>query len=143
MPFTFTALPNNLYFIRWEGGKATRTDGQQYILMFESLLAKATSPIYFITDLRQGHIGDIDILRRLSKLSSHPFWGGGTAFGNAPESEVFASFFARMVERQRRDDDVWPRPEQALAYLEALKPGITQGIDWAALIEGYPTAHRS
>lgn len=134
MEYEITPLSKELLYIRWtaspEIGSPTEN---QFLEDLTILLNNAKQPIYFLSDLRKGRISNMQTLWQLAQLAQHENWGGGTAFGNDPITNLLAQAFARFVRRANRQDEIWHTREQALAFLETLKPGITRGIDWSTI----------
>jgi len=136
MDYEILKLSDELYFIRWlhspeEGAPSER----HFIEDLKTRLDEADKPIYFISDLRLGRINNIKVLRELGKLSQHKHWGGSTAFSSDPLTSVVVGVFSRFAGNEHPEDEIWKIPEEAIAYLESLKPGITTGIDWQTVLQ--------
>jgi hypothetical protein len=78
--FTFTPLSESVYFIQWHG-IPNKEEGQAFISQLKQLLDDSPAPLYFMTDLRNGHIADNSTIRALGKLTQHANFGGSTAMG--------------------------------------------------------------
>ena len=139
MPYHFHALSVDLYLIRWDR-VPTSAEATRFIDDHVRLLDEARHPLYFISDLRRGYIHEVAIVRQLARLVEHPNYGGSTAFGNRsrPIAGVFVSLFWHFARDRNpaEQDDMWPTPGEAIRQLEEMKPGITDGIDWQAVVEG-------
>lgn len=136
MKYHIHQLSKELVYIRWAGLPQPNTETEiAYLDELKSLLDQAEQPLYFISDLRQGRIVDIEILKQLAALTQHPKWAGSTAFAHNPISSIFAETFSRFAYRDKNHQEIWETPEEALAYLESIKPGVTQGIDWNSIIK--------
>jgi hypothetical protein len=89
----------------------------------------ASSPVYFVSDLRQGHVADVSILRELGKYTSHPNWGGGCSLGKELSTRIYAQTYERLSPA-KDGGVVKTNIRDIVAYLESLETGITEGIDW-------------
>lgn len=135
MDYKLIKISDDLVFIKWYRTPLVGADSeQQFLNDIELHLNQADRPIYFISDLRAGRIVNIDVLRRMAGLATHPNWGGGTSFSDNPLTSIFADVFARFAKRANRQDQIWYSPKEAIKFLETLKPGITEGIDWDRLL---------
>jgi hypothetical protein len=129
-------LKADLLVIRWLSAPAEGYQPQaEYIAQFRAYLEAATQPIYILSDLRYGKITNVRILQQLGKLTYHPMFGGGTAFAGDISAEVYVGVFSHFASRPKREDVVHANLEAALAYLETLKAGVTEGIDWSSMFE--------
>jgi hypothetical protein len=73
-------------------------------------------------------------------LTEHTNWGGSTAFSNNPVTSIMVGFFSRFAHKERPQDEIWNTPEEALAYLESIKPNITANLDWNAILDSTGTS---
>jgi hypothetical protein len=122
--------------IRWLSASAEGYQPQtDYIGQLRAYLEAAKQPIYCLSDLRHGRITNVRILQQLGKLTYHPMFGGRTAFAGDVGAEVYVGVFSHFASRPKREDTVHSSLEAALAYLEKLKAGITEGIDWSSVFE--------
>jgi len=129
-------LRADFLLIRWLSAPAEGYQPQtDYIGQLRAYLEAAKQPIYFLSDLRHGRITDVRILQQLGKLTYHPMFGGGTAFAGDISAEVYVGVFSHFASRPKRVDTVHASLEAALAHLEKLKVGITEGIDWSCVFE--------
>lgn len=94
----------------------------------------ATEPVYFVSDLRLGHVADVGILRELGKYTSHPNWGGGCSLGKELSTKIYVQTYERLSPAKQGGVVKTSVPEIA-AYLESLEAGITEGIDWKAAFD--------
>lgn len=134
MVYKIVKLSDVLYYIYW-AQDASAKDGYQFVSELEQLLMNADHKLCFISDLRYGCITQVDVLRKLSQLSTHPNWGAGTSFVS-PASSIFSRFFDRLLRMRHREDPAWTTPDQAITYLEMIFPGVTKNIDWDKVIAG-------
>lgn len=134
MAYAIIKLSERLYLIRWSAD-ATTEEANQYLAELAQVLEQTITPIYFISDLTHGCITQLFALRRLANLATHPHWGGSTAFGSM-SSAVFSSLFERFTSTRQHSDRTYTDPQEALAYLESLLPGITADIDWERILSG-------
>lgn len=129
MPFEITPINSRLYLIRWQRFP-NAVESQQFIRALEDLLNKADRKVSFLSDLRKGYLKELSLINKLSRLASHPNCAHTTAFGSVG-SQVYAGIYQKLSTKtdKPREGDTWFTLEQALAYLEKLDPGITDGID--------------
>jgi hypothetical protein len=80
--------------------------------------------------LRFGKITDVHLLQQLGKLTYHPNFGGGTAFTADVSAMLYVGVFLRFAAHTKREDGLHTTLAEALAYIESLKAGLTEGIDW-------------
>jgi hypothetical protein len=134
MSYSVHQLSPCLVMIVW-----TRTplphEAKDFIQTLQTLLDKAHQPQYFISDLRRGQIVDVRIIHQLSALTRHHNWAGSTAFSQSPISKLFLGSFRKMVTASDKNM-TFDRPEDAIAFLEALSPDLTSTIDWPHIIGG-------
>jgi len=133
--YRLQALTEELIFIKWYrvAGKATKTKGQ-FIDDLTQLLDQAEAPIYFLSDLRQGRLVDVNIIQKLGGLTQHENYGGGSAFSKDVLSEIFVGLFSRFAAPKQGESVFYENFEDALAYLESLKAGLAQNIDWQTVL---------
>lgn len=136
MSYQIKPVSPELVYIKWYAntdprGKAEAT----FIADLTACLNQAPHPIYFISDVRAGRITDVGTLSQLANLTRHKNWAGSTAFAQNPLSAIFVSTFASLAKKGREHQEMQDTPGDALAYLESLKPGITNGIDWQSVLE--------
>ncbi len=125
-------LKVDLLYVRWSCKETPDSRPEaHYIADLRSRFDGASQPIYILSDLRCGKITDVRILQQLGKLTHHPNFGGGTAFTGEISAMIYVSVFSRFAAASRRTDDGHTHLADALAYLESLKAGLTEGIDWA------------
>jgi hypothetical protein len=133
MSYHLMALNSRLIFITWERSP-THNEAQAFLHNLERWLNHATQPLYFISDLRQGRIVDIRVINQLGQLTKHPNWGGSTAFSQSPLSKIFVGSFQKMAHSAKETNSFFDMPEQAINFLEVIAPGVTQDIDWHAIL---------
>lgn len=135
MFFKFTRLSEQLVYIRWYDTPAIGDPAEvQFLEEAKAIIKTAEKPQYFISDLRKGRLTNIEVLHKLGSVARHPMWGGGTGFTHDPLSKIFAGIYVRFAKNAQDRDAMFERPEDALKFLESLKEGITQGIDWAEVL---------
>lgn len=144
MDYQITRVSHALWFIRWYNEPSSSETETSFLADLQALLDKADQPIYFISDLRQGCITNVETLRQLGEMTRHPLWGGSSAFtgGSLQEGALytrhFVNLFSKYSEHEKHrlvNEELWFTPEDALMHLEAIAPGITAEIDWYALID--------
>lgn len=106
----------------------------EYIDDLRMRIIASPHPLYFLSDLRQGRIVDVAILQRLGSLTRHSNYGGGSAFSEDVISSMFVGVFSKFADVQKGSSVFYKTIDQALAYLEALKPGVTTTVDWQTFI---------
>lgn len=129
MIYRFTWLNKRLVLISWSRTPDT-IEAAQYIRDLKQLLDTAEEALYFITDLRRGRIIDLNVIRHLVDLSHHANWAGSTAFTENPISQIFGTTYQRLMGHKAEKNQVFNQPADAIAFLEALCPRITEGINW-------------
>lgn len=107
----------------------------KFLLDHKQQLEDATQPLFYISDLRRGKIMSVSTLNEMSKLARHDNYGGGTAFSSDPLSKIMVDSFRNLTREAKERTQIFDTPEEALAFLESLSPGVTDGIDWDAYIQ--------
>jgi hypothetical protein len=140
MPYELRSLSDELVYIRWNR-MPTKEDGIQYIADLKRLLDQAPHPLYFLSDLRRGHLSDAYTIQQLSRLASHQNWGAGTAFASGeisqPVKGIFVGLFVSLSRDKSRTGQMAGSLDEALEYLEEVKPGVTKSVDWKAVLEQF------
>ena len=128
-------VSDELIFIKWykAANEHTRPENE-YIDDLRQRIVTSPQPLYFLSDLRQGRIVDVGILQRLGSLTRHPNYGGGSAFSEDVVSSMFVGVFSKFADAEKGSSVFYKTIDQALAYLEALKPGVTTTVDWEVFI---------
>jgi len=129
MAYQIQQLNSQLVYIRWLKTPDTQTS-QRFLEELTSLVESASDGVYFMSDLRQGRIIDIKQLQQLGILSQHANWLGSVAFSENPLSNVFANTYHRMLTNNKERNLIVKEADKALAFLETLQEGITEGIEW-------------
>jgi hypothetical protein len=106
----------------------------QFVNDLKGVLDHADSKLIIISDLRHGVIKDVIAIDKLAKLTQHPQFSNATAFGSVT-SAVYTGVYERLARKKGHDEETWPTFEKAIHYLEEAEPGVTQGIDWAAVLK--------
>ena len=133
MMYTCQYLSPNLILVTWYA-YPTGDDERRFLSEHQQQLDDAAEPLYYLSDLRQGRIISADTLEQMSDLTKHPNYGGGTAFSNDPISRIMVSSFRRMSLEATTKTQMFDTLEEALGFLESLKVGITQNIDWHQIL---------
>jgi hypothetical protein len=125
-------LSDELIYIRWHQtpGDKSRRD---YLKDIQQLLDETTHPLYFISDLRHGRISDLNTLRALIKILDTDKYGGSSSFCEDPTTRFLAGAFEAFTGTIEGKDKTCDTPDEAVAFLETLKPGLTEHIDWKAV----------
>ncbi|GAB4545998.1 MAG: hypothetical protein OHK0023_05110 [Anaerolineae bacterium] len=136
MYYEIRPLSDQLYFIRWFPTPAeNRRPESQYVWEIADILRKAEQPLYFLSDLRLGRITNVSILQQLAKVINHSKYGGSTAFSESLMSELFVGVFSRFADPGEAEHAFYKTLDQALGYLERIKPGITAEINWETVVK--------
>ncbi|HRE49273.1 MAG TPA: hypothetical protein PLD47_16220 [Aggregatilineales bacterium] len=133
MGYEIRRLTSDLIFVRWNS-IATEEEGFHYVNELRHIMEESPHKLYFISDLRKGYIENVNVLHRLGALTKSEQFGGGTAFSHQFSASLFVGVFARLARRFSRTDQFYNTFSEAIAFLEKLKPGVTQGIDWQAIL---------
>ncbi len=136
MFYEIRQLTKQLLYIRWVAhAQPNHHPESEYINDLRHRFDTATQPLYIVSDLRYGKITNVRILQQLGKLTFHPNFGGGTAFTENFTTTIYVSIFARFSAESKREDDVYSSLSEALAHLESLKAGVTEGVDWDMFVQ--------
>jgi hypothetical protein len=136
MDYQIIRLSDELVYIRWYRTPRINSGvDAQFLADLQKLLDEATTPQYFISDLRRGRITDMRSIRMLGQLTQHKNWAGSSAFSQDPITGILVQSFRAFSPGQRDvNDEIQTTPADALRFLDQLKPGIIDGIDWDAVI---------
>ena len=136
MSYDIQRLSDELVLIKWHKTPAANTGiEERYLQELKQLLDQSPKPLYFISDLRQGRIINVRTLRALGQLTGHKNWAGSTAFSQNPVTKVLVNSFKSFAAEGDTNDEMQNTPEEALAFLEKLKPGLVRGIAWDNIIQ--------
>jgi len=131
-------VTDELIFIKWyKTPNAFTRPESEYIDDVQKRLKESPHPLYFLSDLRLGRIIDVGILQKLGSLTRHENYGGGSAFSEDVISSMFVGIFSKFADAEKGSSVFYKRIDDALAYLEALKPGVTTPVDWQTFIESF------
>jgi hypothetical protein len=126
-------LSAELILIQWQRTPTPAVE-DQYLDALKNLLDESDHPLYFLSDLRKGRIMGMRAIKRLGELTHHPKWAGSTAFSHNPITKMLVSNFRHYAMDTRSRNEMHNTPEQAIAFLENLRPGITDGVDFSPYI---------
>ncbi|HEX2907629.1 MAG TPA: hypothetical protein VHO69_12245 [Phototrophicaceae bacterium] len=136
MDYQIKKLTDELIFIQWRQTPTVNSEVEnQYLKELEQLLTAAPQPVYFLSDLRSGRIVNLRAIRRLGELTQHRNWAGSTAFSKDPITSLLVRSFQSYAQKSPSKNEMQTTPEEALSFLEALKPGLTEGIDWPTVLK--------
>ncbi len=128
-------VTDELIFIKWyKNPNAFTHPESEYIDDLRIRLKESPHSLYFLSDLRQGRIIDVSILQKLGSLTRHVNYGGGSAFSEDVISSMFVGIFSKFADAEKGSSVFYKTIDQALSYLEALKPGVTTPVDWQIFI---------
>jgi hypothetical protein len=134
-PYQIQFLSDALVFIQWTTTQPRYADEDAFISEMEDLLDDAGTPLYFLSDLRQGRISNPMVIVRLSQLTRHANWAGSTAFSENTLTHQFVRNFRNWTFSGSSNNEMHTTPDEAIAFLEHLKPGISEGIDWERVLD--------
>ncbi|MBI1281229.1 MAG: hypothetical protein GC179_24090 [Anaerolineaceae bacterium] len=128
-------VTDELIFVKWHKTANSQTQPETvYIDDLRKRLNMSPHPLYFLSDLRQGRIIDVGIIQKLGSLTHHPNYGGGSAFSEDVVSSMVVGIFSKFATAEKGTSVFYKNINEALAYLEALKPHVTTSIDWQTFI---------
>ena len=134
MEYVSQLVASNLLYICWYPTPCENSRPESaFIGELAAYLRDSSGPFYFLSNLRQGRITDRRTLQALGLLTKHENWGGSAAFSDELVSGAYVNVFTAYASKKERE--IWDTPEDAIAALEVLKPGLTSGIDWKAVIK--------
>ncbi|MEL6269192.1 MAG: hypothetical protein AAFR22_05220 [Chloroflexota bacterium] len=134
--YSIQQLKKELVYITWDGSPraADYAIEERFIRDLRTTLDEAAGPVYVLSDLRRGRISNMKTIQRLAELTRHPNYAGSTAFSGNLITNILVGTFSRFSVETQPKDAIWKTPEEVLAYLELLQKGVTQNIDWNALL---------
>ncbi len=133
MAYEFHYLSPELVLITW-ARYPTLGEENQFLQEHTEQLENAEHPLYFISDLRQGRVITLGTINKMSQLAKYPNYGGGTAFSEDPISRIMVKSFRTLSREASEKTAMFDTVEEALVFLESLKPDITKDIDWDTYI---------
>jgi len=133
MAYEFHHLSPELILITWIR-YPTLSEEKQFLKEHTEQLKNADLPLYFISDLRQGRVITLGTINKMSQLAKHENYGGGTAFSKDPISKIMVKSFRILSSEASEKAAMFDTVEEALSFLESLKPDITNNIDWDTII---------
>jgi hypothetical protein len=125
-----------LYYVKWfEIPKPNSQIIKNYFFELNAILDSEENPVYFLSDLRKGHITNVHLLLQLAKVLSHKNYGGGAAFSSNSLASSDMSMFRYIQDMSRNTNpkhnhELFSTSEEAIAYIESLESGITKDINW-------------
>ena len=138
MSYKILLINPYLYYIKWlEIPKPTSTLMKNYFFELNAILDSEDSSVYFLSDLRQGHITNIHLLMQLAKVLNHVNFGGCVYFGDTSATNRDLNMF-RLIQSANGTNKhtLFSTPEEAITFLEQQKPGITHQINWGEILNG-------
>jgi adenosine deaminase len=124
-------LKDDLYLVTWRVMPSLAI-ADEFVKDLSKLFNTVDRKISILSDLRRGYIKEVVIIQKLAALTKHQHFAYATAFGSVG-AQVYTGVYQRIAERKGHEEDTWLTLPQALAYLEEQQPGLTAGIDWAAI----------
>lgn len=141
MSYKILMLNPCLYYIKWfEIPKPNSTLMKNYFFELNAILDSEEQQVYFLSDLREGHITNIHLLLQLARVLNHVNFGGCYYFSDKPSASRDITMF-RYIQSTNGGDNgskhvLFPTPEEAIDRLEAKQTGITREIDWDVILSG-------
>jgi len=133
MTYEYTKLSDHLIYIRLTD-EPTKADDDQHVEHSKKLLDGASEPLFFLVDFRGGVTTNLGTISKLAEMTRHPLFGASIAFSNERIRKLYARLFTALTD-QGLDRDFFDTAEEAVAYLESLKAGLTVGIDWRRVLK--------
>jgi hypothetical protein len=131
-----------LYYVKWfEIPKPNSQIMKSYFFELNAILDSEENPVYFLSDLRKGHITNVHLLLQLAKVLKHENYGGGAAFSDNLSASADMSMFRYIQNMSRSTNpknshELFSTAEEAIAFVESLDAGITNNIDWDEILSG-------
>lgn len=132
MDFELHTLSDDLLFVRWRRDPTPASENALLSLL-GMLLDEACNQLYLITDARDGILTSPRALRWMAELARHPQFGGAVAYGQKVVAGMYFDTFRRMAAPGDGLESMVQTVDEALDYLEALRPGITSAVNREAL----------
>lgn len=142
MPYKILLLKPQLYYVKWsEIPKPNSPQMERYFFEMNAILDSEEQTVYFLSDLRDGHITNAHLLLQLARVLDHKNYGGGASFSqnNAAERDLrMLSYIqtANMKAHVKAPNKLFLTPQEALDYLESVHPTITSDVDWDEILSG-------
>ncbi len=127
MDFEIFWLSAELVFVRWFC-RPTPESEDMYLYELETLLDSTRTRQYILSDQSRGGVHGADALCQLAELTHHTCWGAAVSYGQKMAEVMYADAM-RPYTRTLNPETLVYSVEDALDYLEVLKPGITAPVD--------------
>lgn len=132
MAYRVLQLNPQLIYVRLDN-KPTPQDDNDYLAVINGIMETSTRKLYFLLDFRDGMSTSVATIRRLAKITAHPNFGESTTIASSYVQAVYTDLFAQM-RQSSLDNALHIDPAKAIQYLESLQAGLTQHIDWEAVL---------
>ncbi len=142
MSYKILLLKPTLYYVKWSQiPKANSPEMQRYFFEMNAILDSEAQPVYFLSDLRDGHITNAHLLLQLARVLDHKNYAGGASFSqnNNANRDLRILNYIKTANRNgntKAPNKVFFTPQEALEYLEEMMPTITDGVDWDEILSG-------
>jgi len=142
MSYKILLLKPKLYYIKWtEIPKPNSPLMERYLFEMNAILDSEEDPVYFLSDLREGHITNAHLLLQLARVLDHKNYAGGASFSqnDAAERDQRMLQYIQTANRNSKikaPNKVFLTPHEALDYLDEVKPGLIEGVDWDEVLSG-------
>lgn len=142
MSYKILLLYPCLYYVKWFNiPKPNDPLMKQYFFELNAILDSEEEPVFFLSDLREGHITNAHLLIQLVKVLDHKNYGGGCSFGDSAMVQADVSMFNYMQQMSRGNNrqqanEVFASPQEAIAHVEQRFPDIRSSVDWDEVISG-------
>ena len=138
MSYRILWLNPRLYYVKWfEIPKPNSPIMKNYFYELNAILDSEEHSVYFLSDLRQGHITNVHLLLQLARVLSHKNYAGGVSFSDKMAASTDMSMFKYIQQMSRStasSHELFITAEEAIAYLESLDAGITNNINWDEIL---------
>lgn len=133
-------LKPRLYYVKWlEIPKPNSALIESYFYELKAILNSEDEAVYFLSDLRSGHITHARLMQRLASVLHHKNYAGGASFSEDPSAAFDMKMFRfiRTKEGILQGHDantLFQKPEDAIAYIDSLENGITSDVEWDMIL---------
>jgi hypothetical protein len=142
MSYKILLLYPRLYYVKWFNiPKPNEPLMKQYFFELNAILDSEEEAVFFVSDLREGHITNAHLFIQLIKVLDHKNYGGGCSFGDTAMVQADVSMFNYMQKMSRgraskQSNEMFASPEEAIIYIEKRFPDISSTVDWDEVISG-------
>ncbi len=131
--FSLNRLSPDLLFLRWHRNP-DRSAEIQLMTELRQRLDRASGPQYLLSDAQFAQSLSLSAYRELSELSQHPRWAASAAFGCDPVTIQVTHTAYMSMPHMRERNLVCTFLEEAMRFLQRLKPDLFVRIDMWKLV---------